>query len=377
MPWLNAAQISALTRAAIASDLIVDVARSLLLQGLPAGFRGGLSTDTKPLDQFSLDLGRMNEVERLAEGLVPIVVYLQNAADQLALRSRPESELFKQIANEIGNRARGKAVIDLPPPATLPEVTQHEAIVGRDDMVDFDFLNRALTAGHSIGRILVPRFFNGAQVRLASGEPWVLRGTAWLIAPRLVVTNHHVVNVRAAEEADASAADLRLQSTNATVEFDFDRAAADRVLSIGVETLAFESKSLDYAILRLSRDPERPPLVINPARIQMTATSYLPVNIIQHPRGEPKRVAFRNNLVTGADKDLIRYFTDTDFGSSGSPVCGDDWRVVALHRGAKYTSGVTYQGKDTAYVNFGSQIQAIRDDVRAGNPQLHSEIFGA
>jgi V8-like Glu-specific endopeptidase len=205
----------------------------------------------------------------------------------------------------------------------------------------------------------------------------MLRGTAWLIAPRLVVTNHHVVNVRAAEEADASAADLRLQSTNATVEFDFDRAAADRVLSVCVETLAFASKSLDYAILRLSRDPERPPLVINPARIQLNATSYLPVNIIQHPRGEPKRVAFRNNLVTGADMDLIRYFTDTDFGSSGSPVCGDDWRVVALHRGAKYTSGVTYQGKDTAYVNFGSQIQAISDDVRAGNPQLHREIFGA
>jgi V8-like Glu-specific endopeptidase len=127
----------------------------------------------------------------------------------------------------------------------------------------------------------------------------------------------------------------------------------------------------------LGRDPERPPLVINPAPIELAATSYLPVNIIQHPRGEPKRVAFRNNLVTAADAQLIRYFTDTDFGSSGSPVCGDDWRVVALHRGAKYTSGVSYQGKDTAYVNFGSQIQAIIDDVRTGNPPLHLEIVGA
>jgi V8-like Glu-specific endopeptidase len=357
--------------------LIRSVNRELLLQGLPAGFVGGLADGDSPLNQFSLDLLKMNEVERLAEGLVPILVYLQNVADQLALRSRPESELFKQTANEIENRASGKAVIDLPPPATLPEVTQQQAIVGRDDMVDFDFLKRALTAGHSIGRILVPKFFDGRQVMLPSGAPWVLRGTAWLIAPKLVVTNHHVVNVRAAEEADASDDDLRLQSTNATVEFDFDRAAADRVLRVGVESLAIASRNLDYAILRLGRDPERPPLVINPAPIELAATSYLPVNIIQHPRGEPKRVAFRNNLVTAADAQLIRYFTDTDFGSSGSPVCGDDWRVVALHRGAKYTSGVSYQGKDTAYVNFGSQIQAIIDDVRTGNPPLHLEIVGA
>jgi hypothetical protein len=57
------------------------------------------------------------------------------------------------------------------------------------------------------------------------------------------------------------------------------------------------------------------------------------VNIVQHPRGEHKQVAFRNNLVSAADATIVRYFTDTDHGSSGSPVCDDHWRVVASIEG--------------------------------------------
>jgi hypothetical protein len=44
---------------------------------------------------------------------------------------------------------------------------------------------------------------------------------------------------------------------------------------------------------------------------------------------------------------------------------GDQWRVVALHGGSTYASEVDYQGKDTAYVNYGIQIQATLADLRA------------
>jgi V8-like Glu-specific endopeptidase len=322
-----------------------------------------------------MDLAKLNEVERLADGIVPIVQFLQNAATQLALRSIPEAELFKQLANEIGNRARGAAVADLPAPSSLPEVTRQEVIVGRDDMVDFGFLSRALTAGRSVARILVPRFEGGAQVMLLSGAPWLARGTAWIIGPRLVITNHHVVNARSEGETDAADSDFGQQAKESTVEFDFDQENAAKT-TVAVDSLVQASKDLDYAILRLASDPGRAPIALNPEPVQMTATSYFAVNIIQHPRGEAKRIAFRNNLVSAADTQLIRYFTDTDFGSSGSAVCDDNWRVVALHRGAKYASGVKYQGKDTAYVNFGSQIQAILADVKAANAALHQQIVG-
>jgi hypothetical protein len=283
----------------------------------------------------------------------------------------PEAELFERLANAVENRTQGRAVTVLPEPAQLPEVTKHEVIVGRDDTLDFGFLSKALAVGRSVARILVPKFVNNNQVKLLSGEPWLARGTAWLIAPRLVVTNHHVINARSDGEPDAAEADFKQQAKSASLEFDFDQPGSP-IKSVSIEGLVHASKDLDYAILRLPAETGRSPLAINPDRVQMTATSYVAVNIIQHPRGEAKRVAMRNNLVTAADEDLIRYFTDTDFGSSGSPVCGDDWRVVALHRGAKYASGVSYQGKETAFVNFGSQIQAILEDIE---PALKQEII--
>jgi endonuclease G len=118
----------------------------------------------------------------------------------------------------------------------------------------------------------------------------------------------------------------------------------------------------------------RVPLRLPPQRVIFTAATYLPANVVQHPRGEVKRVAFRNNLVADADDSCVRYFTDTDFGSSGSPVCDDTWRVVALHRGAEFVKGVNYQGKSNAYVNYGSQIQAVMDDLQARKAELRGEI---
>jgi hypothetical protein len=374
--WLDPTQIEAVEKAALTSDLVNEVPRTLLLRGLPTGFRAGLNTDPRPLVQFNLDLTKLNDVERLTDGIVPIVPFLQNAATQLALRSLPEAELFKRLANEIGNRTCGTAVTELPAPSDLREVTQHEVIIGRDDMVEFGFLSQALAAGRAVARILVPKFDSGVQVKLANGEPWLARGTAWLIAPRLAITNQHVVNARADGELDATDADLKLQAKQSSLEFDFDRANAAKT-TIAVDSLVYASKPLDYAILRLGSDPARAPIALNPDRVQITATSYIGVNIIQHPRGESKRIAFRNNLVTAADAELIRYFTDTDYGSSGSAVCDDNWRVVALHRGAKYASDVSYQGKKTAYVNFGSQIQAVLADLKGGNAPLHQEIARA
>ena len=55
------------------------------------------------------------------------------------------------------------------------------------------------------------------------------------------------------------------------------------------------------------------------------------VNIIQHPGGGPKQIALSHNVVVSVDDQRVRYLTDTDYGSSGSPVFDEQWRVVALH----------------------------------------------
>src|SRR5919202_1710354 len=55
------------------------------------------------------------------------------------------------------------------------------------------------------------------------------------------------------------------------------------------------------------------------------------VNIIQHPGGEPKQLALRENQLVDVLPDFLHYETDTAPGSSGSPVFNDQWEVVALH----------------------------------------------
>jgi endonuclease G, mitochondrial len=74
-----------------------------------------------------------------------------------------------------------------------------------------------------------------------------------------------------------------------------------------------------------------------------------------------------------ADDALLKYYTDTDYGSSGSPVLDDEWKVRALHRGAVYQEA-KFQGRDTAYVNVGSQISRILEHLKAVNPAVYARI---
>jgi hypothetical protein len=57
------------------------------------------------------------------------------------------------------------------------------------------------------------------------------------------------------------------------------------------------------------------------------------VNIVQHPSGLPKQIALYHNVVAYADDSRVQYLTDTEPGSSGSPVFDSHWRVVAIHQG--------------------------------------------
>jgi endonuclease G, mitochondrial len=370
MSYLSQPEIQNLVKAAVESDLI-EIDRRLLLAGIYRPFRLNLTVSDKPLQQFTLDLVKFNDVKRLEDNSIPLAQFLQNASAQLRLTGRPEAEIFERLANLVGNKAQG--VGDLPELINLPEITKNEAIVHQDDMVQFDFLSDGVLVGRSVARLSVPRYQDGQQVYLPGKRPWVMSGTGWMIGPRLLVTNHHVINARESGEADAPTADFLRQGANTSVDFDYNNDDAEARI-VQASKVEVASKQLDYAILRLAKDPECSKLKMSSAPFQFTPTTYLPVNIIQYPRGGPKKVAMRNNLVSGGDSETIRYFTDTDFGSSGSPVCDDTWKVIALHRGAKYTKGVKFQGKETAYVNFGTQTSALLTDLKTRAAGLFSEI---
>ena len=65
--------------------------------------------------------------------------------------------------------------------------------------------------------------------------------------------------------------------------------------------------------------------------------------IIQHPEGQRKRVGFVRNQVSSFDDRVVHYLTDTQKGSSGSPVFDAQGRLIALHHAGGRPQQVTGQ----------------------------------
>jgi hypothetical protein len=55
--------------------------------------------------------------------------------------------------------------------------------------------------------------------------------------------------------------------------------------------------------------------------------------IVQHPRGDPLKLALDMDSILGvnANATRVRYRTNTEGGSSGSPCFDATWRLIALH----------------------------------------------
>ena len=369
--YLTASELDDVVDAAAAAGLINDAARTVLLGSLNQGFvLGSLPIIGFPLLQLRADLNAMNTVERLADGSVPLRDWLRQAGTLARQMGRTQASVFTAYETKVDAVASGQP--PLPDPATMPEIINKEDIVYQDDMVDFSFLAAGDNVGRAVAKLLVPKYQGGAPV-LQSGAPVRHAGTGWLIKKDLLVTNHHVVNARKTGESAASESDLLLQAMNAVVKFDYN-SVDDEGTPATVTALEAWDENLDYAILHLAAPAACDPPRLFKQAVVFSSGSYVPLNIIQHPAGHPKRVAFRNNLLTAADATTIRYFTDTLSGSSGAPVFDDAWHVIALHRGSVPVSNVSFQGQSVAVVNIGTQIAAILDHLAAHYLALYQEI---
>jgi endonuclease G len=233
--------------------------------------------------------------------------------ERLAKRVRRlvQQEPVLATRNELGGEEpAGTAALE-------PEERFFERVIGNSrDFVYVDFLERARAAARSVARIVT---------RLSAGR--VSYGTGFMVSPRLLLTNHHVLGT--ADDAARSVA-----------EFDYERGLDGRTRSISSFTFRpneffLADKTLDFALVAVAETGTRLPLRgfgwCPLFREEGKIVVGEPVNLIQHPKGELKQLTLRENRLLLLRDLHAQYEADTEPGSSGSPVFNNQWEVVALH----------------------------------------------
>ena len=262
------------------------------------------------------------------------------------------------------------STVTFEPPIDDDEEHALEKIINSEDnFLDLQLLNGALYCAAAVCRIEFP-----------PGDPL---GTGVLIGPDLLLTNQHVLSSKEMLEDALARFDYALDETGVAppgrvfrFKKDFYFASPDTELDYAVvklqaaplAALAPPPEAADATMMTLARaGKHRGYLALSPRFI----TDKERVNVIQHPNGQPLKVVMTQNYVTGDMTDTrVHYVADTMEGSSGSPVFGRNWEIVALHHsgqphppdGVSAVAKRLWKGKFR--VNEGVPMRAILADFK-------------
>ena len=246
-------------------------------------------------------------------------------------------------------------IINNGPPGGFPWVGQSsvkaeadarwEAVIDDPNFKAIWWLRNAIEVSNSV-----------ARVKLPAGS-----ATGFLITANILMTNNHVF------ENKTDAANAKLQF-NYQLLADGSPAKVDE-WTCDPDSLFKTSEDLDYSVVRVAtKNGKEAGEVWGSLNLRHGATVSVGqrVNIVQHPQGRFKEIAFRDNQVMAANDDepFIQYLTDTDYGTSGSPVFDDWFNVVALHNQRVPDP----QNPHRWYRNQGFRVDAILRDAASAIP---------
>jgi endonuclease G len=235
-----------------------------------------------------------------------------------------------------------------------------ERIINTMDFVGVRYLSVGERAARAVARV---------DVRDEHGVTFAF-GTGSMVSPRLLLTNHHVL------EDEATAA-------RSQIEFNFEIGLDGQELAptiFGLDPVSFFLTDVDrdFTLVAVTggdaalRAFGHNPLINSEGKAIVGDF----VTIVQHPEGLRKQVALRENRVVDVVDDVLHYSTDTQPGSSGSPVFNDQWEIVALHHASVATPDHADLG---GIVNEGIRISRIMDfalhqPMTAGEQALLAEV---
>lgn len=251
----------------------------------------------------------------------------------------PPAEAASRVEAELERRTTGAPPGGEERTAPVAEMLL-ERIINTADFVSVRYLDAGVLAQHSVGRVNI------------RDERGVLRGygTGFLVSPSLLLTNHHVL-------PDARTAG------SSVIEFDYQdgidgKPLKPNVLPFAPDRFFIADRELDFALVAVDADPAA---LAGYGFCHLTAAQGTviigeSVTIVQHPRGEKKQIALRENRLIDIPEVVLHYAADTEPGSSGSPVFNDQWEVVALHHASVATPE---HAPEYSFLNEGIRISRI------------------
>ncbi len=223
-----------------------------------------------------------------------------------------------------------------------------ERIVLTDDLLGVGYLEGGVAASAAVGRVNI----RNGQGRLTG------YGTGSLVSPELLLTNHHVL-------PDAATAGFSV------IEFDYQDGIDGlprpvRAFALDPGRFFVADQALDFALVavKATADELRPFGFNRLIGSEGKAIVGDFVTIVQHPGGGKKQVALRENRVVDVLEEFLHYETDTEPGSSGSPVFNDQWEVVALHHAGVPAAGHAEYG---GFLNEGIRVSKLLKFLRDGH----------
>lgn len=233
-----------------------------------------------------------------------------------------------------------------------------ERILEGNDLFHVNYLAQGQRASRAVCKVHIQDSFG-----LSLGS-----GSGFMVAPGLLLTNNHVLP-------------SMNWTANSRIEFDYEHDVEGETKNttffrLRPEEIFATNPRLDFTFVAVDRESTDGTGLDEFGWLRLIPDSGKalvgePVSIIQHPSGGLKQIALRNSTIIGIpaapDDDFIHYSTDTEPGSSGSPVLNDQWQVVALHHAGVPGPGNTWIANEGVRVSrMFAALGIERADTSAG-----------